>query len=133
LDVSELLSLVTTWAEASPSVLGLALVGSHARGTAGPGSDVDLVIICSDPALLLDGVWIAEIGESGAPIIEDYGALTSLRVQFARGPEVEFGIASPSWVQVPLDAGTREVIAGGCRVLYDPDGLLGTAELECSA
>ncbi|MBN1315772.1 MAG: nucleotidyltransferase domain-containing protein, partial [Anaerolineales bacterium] len=43
--VEQFLSAVVTWASAKPDIVAVALVGSHARGTSGPGSDVDLVIL----------------------------------------------------------------------------------------
>ena len=55
---------------------------------------------------------------------EDYGVAWSRRIWLDRG-EVELTFAGLSWADVnPVDAGTRQVIAGGCRILHDPDGLL---------
>ncbi len=36
-------------------------------------------------------------------------------------------LAVPAWAEVPLDAGTEQVISDGIRILYDPEGLLGGA------
>jgi hypothetical protein len=43
----------------------------------------------------------------------------SLRGYYEEGLEVEFGFATTSWAAAPLDAGTRDVIAGGIMVLFD--------------
>jgi hypothetical protein len=49
--------------------------------------------------------------------------VTSLRVWYADGPEVEFGFATPGWMASPLDDGTRKVLEDGFRVLYRrPEG-----------
>lgn len=41
------------------------------------------------------------------------------------GLEVEVGIGSIAWASTaPVDDGTAEVLAGGLRPLYDPDGHL---------
>jgi hypothetical protein len=45
--------------------------------------------------------------------------VTSLRVRYADGLEVEFGFAAPDWAAAPLDAGTRRVLEGGVRVVFD--------------
>jgi hypothetical protein len=45
--------------------------------------------------------------------------VTSLRVRYADGLEVEFGIADRTWASAPLDPGTRRVIEDGCIVLFD--------------
>ncbi|MEX2557641.1 MAG: nucleotidyltransferase domain-containing protein [Actinomycetota bacterium] len=33
-------------------------------------------------------------------------------------------LTTSQWVALPLDPGTRQVVADGFEVLYDPDGLL---------
>jgi hypothetical protein len=43
----------------------------------------------------------------------------SLRVFYRNGLEVEFGLTDPAWAALPLDEGTRQVIAGGMRVLFE--------------
>ncbi len=41
-----------------PGVVAVGLVGSYARDTAGPTSDVDLVVLTDDPAAMLgSGDW----------------------------------------------------------------------------
>ena len=41
------------------------------------------------------------------------------------GGEIEFGFAPPTWADIhPVDTGTQQVIANGCRILHDPRGLL---------
>ena len=46
-----------------PSVHAIALVGSCARGTPGPDSDVDLVILCAEPDdLCRRGDWFTHFG-----------------------------------------------------------------------
>ena len=52
------LSVVAEWAHSRPDMLGLAVVGSYARGTARPDSDLDLMLLARDPATLrADQAW----------------------------------------------------------------------------
>jgi hypothetical protein len=107
-------------------------VGSHARGTARPDSDFDLVLLVTAPeAFRAETRWLCDIDWSrlGAQparwVDEDYGALWSRRVWLELACEIEFGFAAPSWGETqPIDPGTRRVIADGCHILYDPLGLL---------
>lgn len=107
--------------------MGAALIGSHARGEARPDSDVDLMIVTSSPRRYMeDHEWMSAFGSPETVAVEQWGAVTSLRVRFERGPEVELGITAPEWLRTdPVDPGTAEVVRAGCRILFDRDGLLG--------
>ncbi len=121
----ELVKVVTSWAENHVDIVSVALVGSHARGTARLDSDVDLVIQCARPARYLgDLTWISEFGVAQEVAVEDYGLVQSVRVFYADGPEVEYGITSSEWVRLPLDEGTIKVLRDGVKVLLDRDGSL---------
>ena len=66
-------------------------------------------------------------GRVGRANTEDWGLVQPVRVFHQAGPEVEFGMAHPTWAALPLDEGTRVVITGGVKVLLDRDGDLATA------
>ena len=55
---------------------------------------------------------------------EDYVNLTSLRVHYQDSLEVEFGFTTVRWADVPIDAGTWDVISGGMRVLFERGSIL---------
>ena len=123
--VEGFLTAFTAWAAARPDIQAVALVGSHARNAATDRSDVDLVIIADQPeAYLRERRWIEEFGPVLRHQTEDYGLLTSLRAWYANGIEVEFGWTDERWAAVPLDPGTRQVIAGGLRILFERRPLL---------
>lgn len=111
MNITAFLEVVTAWAEGRSDIDGVALVGSYARGTARPESDIDRVVLSNVPSRLLDGDWPARFGDVQSSSTEDYGALKSRRVLYRDGLEVEFGIAAPSWTSIPLDPGTRRVLA----------------------
>lgn len=125
--VGALLAGVQRWAAERPDVVAVALVGSWARGEARLDSDVDLVLIVRDEAgYLAFPSWLAAFGQPGDTVRERYGRLTALRVWYADGPEVEWGIANARWLATdPVDAGTAAVVRDGCVALHDPTGALG--------
>jgi predicted nucleotidyltransferase len=125
LSPASLIDDVRRWAELREDVRALAVVGSHARGEARADSDVDLVVVCSDPERYLrDTTWVATFGEVTECSIEDWGQVQSLRVFYRNGPEVELGITGPAWTAIPPDDGTAAVVRNGCSILLDRDGQL---------
>jgi predicted nucleotidyltransferase len=114
------------WAATQDEIDAIALVGSHARGTACPDSDVDLVILTADPSGFLDDLqWANTFGTPMRRDHEDYGAVQSIRVHFMDGLEVEFGFASPAWASTnPAAAGTIGVVRNGFAILFDRNARL---------
>jgi predicted nucleotidyltransferase len=121
----ELLDAVAAWAAGDPRIAAVALVGSVARGTARPDSDLDLVVLSEAAhSLLQDPTWLDRFGRPSRHVLESWGEVTALRVWYAEGPEVEFGLTTPRWAARPMDPGTRQVVEGGLRVVFDREGLL---------
>ena len=118
--LEELLNAVTGWAAADPRIEAALLVGSCARGTQTADSDVDLVLITPDKARLVASPdFVRQFGAVERMQTEYYGKCTSVRVWYDNGPEVEFGLVEPSWLDLPLDSGTRRVLCDGYRMLHD--------------
>jgi len=123
--VQEFLADLTMWAWAQQDIEAVALVGSYARNAATPTSDVDVVILAQEPRLYLqDQTWLQRFGTIRTQEVAYYGLVTSLRVFYTNGLEVEFGVTSVRWAAAPLDEGTRQVIAGGMRVLFERSPIL---------
>lgn len=92
-DIRDFLTTFISWASGQPDVQGIALVSSYARAAARDDSDIDLVILTDQPHNYLDDVrWIARFGVVEKHQTEDYGKLTSVRVWYQNGAEVEYGI-----------------------------------------
>ncbi|HET7011791.1 MAG TPA: nucleotidyltransferase domain-containing protein [Anaerolineales bacterium] len=124
--VAAFLETVRAWAAGEDDIEAVVLVGSHARGQARPGSDVDLVILTTDPQRYLrERRWLETFGSVAAQNLEDWGRVTSVRAVYADGLEVEFGLTTPDWAEAPVDEGTRQVIEKGCVVVFDRGGKLG--------
>ncbi len=123
--VNQFLNEFTDWARSSSDIAAVALVGSYARNAATETSDVDLVVLAHHPERYLrDLGWIWDFGQVEWRQIEDYGKLISVRVWYRDDLEVEYGITDESWAALPLDEGTRQVIAGGMRVLFERESIL---------
>jgi RimJ/RimL family protein N-acetyltransferase/predicted nucleotidyltransferase len=120
------LARVVAWARERPDVIAVTLVGSHAKGLAREGSDVDLVVVVERvEALLAEDDWLSAFGVVQSIRDEDYGLVHSRRVQYEGGPEAEWGLADRRWTSTnPLDEGTARVIRAGMRVLYDPHAVV---------
>jgi predicted nucleotidyltransferase len=127
------LQRVARWAQGERDVRAVGLVGSHARGAARADSDVDLVLLAHAPERFLDDVaWTRAFGHPLRSARESWGRVTSLRVRYEGGVEVEFGWAEPGWAALPPDEGTRRVVQAGLRVVWDPDGLLARLAAACA-
>ena len=125
LNVRAFLQSVVIWAKNEPDLMALALVGSYARGEASPESDVDLILLLRNPKeYLKDRDWISEFGEPGHIVQEEWGKVTSLRVLYADGLEVEYGLSNLEWGSDPSDDGDAQVIENGLVVLYEKNGHL---------
>ena len=92
-EVQDFLGPFVRWASNQPDVHGVALVGSFARGEARADSDLDLVILTDQPETYLHSMqWAEQFGKMAKHQIEDYGKLTSLRIWYQDGLDVEYGI-----------------------------------------
>ncbi|MGO4300679.1 nucleotidyltransferase domain-containing protein [Leifsonia sp. RAF41] len=126
-EAARVMDAVARWAESSPDVRAVALVGSYARSAERMASDVDLVVLAGDPDTLADSDWFTVL-EPGARLLRSmrWGPVRERRYRLPSGLIVELGVAPLSWAAVPLDRGTRRVLVDGFRLLYDDD-LLGPA------
>jgi predicted nucleotidyltransferase len=124
-DLHELIERLTGWSQNRPGVCALGIVGSYARGTAKADSDLDVVVVCEEPASLLDEQsWLREFGRCESIEVETYGIVTSIFAYYDWGLEIEFGIAPRGWTDIPVDSGTARVIRDGMIICYDPEDLL---------
>lgn len=121
----DIIKMITEWGEKDPQVEAIVLVGSFARKTNKPDSDIDVCLITDFKEELLYKISFIHIfGLVKNYVIEYWGACTSIRVWFEEGEEVEFGLVKPSWYSIPLDAGTRRILEDGYRILVDKQGIL---------
>lgn len=124
-DVREFLQVLVAWCRHRADVRAIALVGSWARGEARCGSDLDLVLLTTDPGRYLEtDDWALSLGAT-VVATRQWGVLTERRLIMATGMEVDFGVVDPSWAATaPLDEGTAKVARDGLVPVYDPDAVL---------
>lgn len=124
MELSILLDAVKEWAMEEETVLSVLLFGSHANNRARADSDIDLMLITSDPKRYIIGTFYNGFGQVSRCQKEDWGAVKAVRVFYDNGYEVEFAITSPELMKLPFDQGTHDALAGGYRVILDKENAL---------
>ena len=118
--IEQFIKAFEEWATKNTHIESVIIVGSYARGTNKDTSDIDLCIITTNKAEMVEKQdFIEYFGEIEKNQTEYYGACTSIRVWYKNGQEIEFGIVEPSWIAVPLDSGTHRVLSDGYKVVID--------------
>lgn len=112
------------WSERQSHIKGVAVVGSIARGDFHSKSDVDLTIISTNKDFTLESIkHDFNFGNSKSNAHEDWGILTSLRIFYDNGLEVEYGVTTDQWVKEPLDEGTKNVVKNGFKVITEKEDI----------
>jgi len=138
LQLDLILEFIRNWTESRSDIRGVALVGSWARGNPKPDSDIDLIILTTDPnSYCTDTAWLRNMRWSDLgltmtrSVTAEYGEVRSLHLYFAEANKIEFGFTLPTWARVnPMDAGTRKVVRDGMRIILDRDALFARLLLE---
>lgn len=113
-------------------VVGLLVVGSCARNTPRPDSDIDLILLTSDAAKYTNNTWSDELAIGELTRVQSWGPITERRFRTRTGLEVEINIGLPEWANTdPIDPGTHRVVADGARTLHDPSGVLAALLHAC--
>lgn len=126
--VNEVVVRAAHWASGQPDVPAVVVVGSYAYGRPRMGSDVDLVILSKQVTEHLRDLGFIQRITPGARVIrrEQWGPMHERRVRLRSGLLVEFGLTTPDWAALPLDAGTAKVLSDGCNIVID-DGTMAAA------
>lgn len=128
-----LLDDLTAGAAGEAHVQALILVGSYARGHERLASDVDLMLLTVEPVRCSPTTGWFERVRPGSRLVRtaSWGPVREQRYRLRSGLLVEIDVAPVSWLRVPLDPGTRRVLADGHRTLHDPHGLVAGAWRQC--
>jgi predicted nucleotidyltransferase len=122
--VNLLLENFKEWSQQQTHIKGVAIVGSFARGDFHSNSDVDLTIISTNKNLTLEIIKNDfSFGNIETSTLEEWGILTSLRIFYDNGLEVEYGVVTDQWVKEPLDEGTKNVVKNGFKVVTEKEDI----------
>ena len=117
------------WATKRKDIRAAALMGSYAREELDKDSDVDLVIITETPQkYMTDTEWIRVFGKVITKNVEEYEKITSLRIWYESGLEIEFGFTNREWIQTMTREELKQIKADGLRVLFEKEKLLSPHE-----
>jgi predicted nucleotidyltransferase len=117
------------WATKRKDIRAAALVGSYAREELEKDSDVDLVIITETPQKYISNTeWTRVFGKPITKKVEKYGKLTSLRIWYESGLEIEYGFATREWIEKVSENDLKQITNDGLRVLFEKEKLLSPYE-----
>lgn len=117
------------WATKRKDIRATALVGSYAREELEKDSDVDLVIITETPQKYISNTeWTRVFGKPITKKVEEYSKLTSLRIWYENGLEIEYGFATRDWTTTLKKDDLKRIKEDGLRVLFEKEVLLSPYE-----
>jgi predicted nucleotidyltransferase len=119
MNLDQLVNKIVVWVKDKKDIVAVAMVGSHARNQARPDSDVDIIILSTNPQQYIEhDEWISEFGEVEKKENETWGNVFTKRVFYEKG-EVEFNFSTPEWAN-PKDEAVKRIVTDGIKILYDP-------------
>lgn len=108
-------------------ILGIALIGSRARGTERTDSDVDLLILTTDMAQhfenpdLVSNRW----GSFRYARREKWFSGETIRAFYREeNLQIEYNFVKPEWANLPANEEAIRIVKDGMKILYDPSGVL---------
>lgn len=117
------------WATKRKDIRATALVGSYAREELEKDSDIDLIIITETPQRYITNTeWTRVFGRPITKRVEKYDMLTSLRIWYENGLEIEYGFATREWIQNVNKNDLKQITNDGLRVLFEKEKLLSPYE-----
>ena len=128
----DMIDRFVTWAKSRPDVRAGVVLGSWARNDmpADSLSDLDLVVIVSDPSVFLsEASWLLTFGEPCLIFVEPtaIGNFKERRVAFRGGKDIDFSLVPVQAIQQivgqQIPAEIADVFRRGFRILVDKDRL----------
>jgi putative acetyltransferase len=119
------LTVLDDWVQKESSIQAAAIVGSYARQTQNPDSDVDIALLVQTPSQYLTNLaWLTEQFPSATNVSQEtWGPVGAVRF-WLDDLEVELNFSPMHWAQIPVDPGTANVVAGGMTLVKDNNHIL---------
>lgn len=130
MELNEILKKISAWVDTKEFIRGAAVVGSHAKGTAKPDSDIDIVLLTKGSQLehrnntsWLDEIDLSELGFNRDRYEDhDYGDNMARHVFYSPFLEIEFGFVPVEWASSsPVRESTRSIVAPAMIIISDKD------------
>lgn len=113
------------WAGGHSHIAGIALVGPCADDeNEEADADLSFLIISDKKAKTLEAIihqFSFEHIEQATK--EEWGLLTSLRIEYASGLEAEFAVAGEEWLQQPVNQEMGDAAMKGFKVIWEREEL----------
>ncbi|WP_053375902.1 hypothetical protein [Paenibacillus sp. FJAT-27812] len=112
------------WAGEQSHIAGIALVGPCADDENEEDSNLSFLLISDKKTKTLEAIlhqFPFEPIEQATK--EEWGLLTSFRIEYASGMEVEYGVAGEEWLRLPLDQEMGDTVMKGFKVIWDREEL----------
>jgi uncharacterized protein len=137
----KLIDAIVSWARLEEDIVGVALVGSWARGNPNKRSDIDFMMLTDAYLSRIGSVqWSKNLCHHFLRSrlkrwrIGFYGAVWSRHILLTSGQKIELSFGPLSWASTsPIDSGTRYVVHDALQVLYDPLGILANLKAQAVA
>ena len=125
MDYEDLLKAIIGFARTSEDIAGLVLFGSRATQRADQYSDVDLIVVTSDPARYQASEdWIERIGMHWLSFYEDtFGGGRERRVLFENALDADFLFFTRDQLTSMIKESRARELSAGFVILYDACGL----------
>ncbi|OMF21463.1 hypothetical protein BK133_28260 [Paenibacillus sp. FSL H8-0548] len=112
------------WAGGQSHIAGIALVGPCADDENEEETDLSLLLISDKKAKTVEAILHQFQFEAIDELTkEERGPLTSLRISYASGIDMELGVAEEAWLHAPLEQAAEFAFIQGFKVLLEQEAL----------
>jgi hypothetical protein len=113
------------WSGGQSHIAGIALVGPCADDeNEEADADLSFLIISDKKTKTLEAILhqfpFDNIEQASK---EEWGLLTSLRIEYASGLEAEYGVAGEEWLQLPVNQEMGDAVMKGFKVIWEREEL----------
>lgn len=113
-----------SWAGEQSHIAGIALVGPCADDENEEAGELTFLLLSDKKSKTIDAILHQFHFEEMEQVSkEDRGSLVTIRISYASGLEVEFGVADEAWLQVPIEQAAGDAFMQGFKVIWEREAL----------